>query len=148
MFEGNDGKQGVAREGEVQSGVGSAMPVTIFLPGRGVSFVVVAVLNAPVTSDGFCGTGFFVHRQAGEEDTGVALGGLRVFFFAPVALHGNGATGSGESSRYRRDGLDGGFAGIDAPVLPFATELKKGEPSRASAAPLRRLEVFAFVPMR
>jgi hypothetical protein len=25
----------------------------------------------------------------------MALGGLRVFFFAPVALHGNGATGSG-----------------------------------------------------
>jgi hypothetical protein len=46
LFEGNDGRQGVAREGEVQ-GVGSAMPVTILLPGRGVSFVVVAVLDAP-----------------------------------------------------------------------------------------------------
>jgi hypothetical protein len=75
LFEGNDGKQGVAREGEVQSGLGSAMPVTILLQGRGVSFVVVAVIDAPLTSDGFCGSEFFVHRQAGEEDAGVALGG-------------------------------------------------------------------------
>jgi hypothetical protein len=58
LFEGNDGRQGVAREDEVQSGVGSAMHVTILLLGRGVSFVVVTVLDAPVTSDSFCGTGF------------------------------------------------------------------------------------------
>ena len=99
LFEWNDGKQGVAREGEVEGGVGSAMPVTIFLPGRGVAFVVVAVLDAPVTSDGLCGTGFFVHRQSGMEDTGVALEGLWVFVFPPLALHGNGATGSGQSGR-------------------------------------------------
>lgn len=80
FFERNDGKQGVACEGEVQSGVGSAMPVAILLPGRGVAFVVVAVLYAPVTSDGLYRTGFFLHQQAGEEETGVALEDLRVFF--------------------------------------------------------------------
>ena len=89
-------KQGVAREGEIQCGLGSSMLVPILLPGRGVAFVVVAVLDAPVTSDGLGGTGLvFLHRQAGEEDAGVALEGLGGFFLAPVALHGNGATGAG-----------------------------------------------------
>ena len=32
-------------------------------------------------------------------------------------------------------------------MLAFATELKKGASFRVWAAPLRRLEVFAFVPM-
>ena len=96
LFEWDDGKQGVAREGEVQCGLGSSMLVPILLPGRGVAFVVVAVLDAPVTSDGLGGTGLvFLHRQAGEEDAGVALEGFGGFFLAPVAPHGNGATGAG-----------------------------------------------------
>ena len=53
LFEWNDGKQGVARKGEVQGGFGSTMLVAIFLPGRGVAFVVVAVLDAPVFAGGF-----------------------------------------------------------------------------------------------
>jgi hypothetical protein len=66
LFEWDDGKQGIAHRGEIQGGVGSEMPVAIFLPSRGLAFVVAAVLDAPVTSDSLCGTGFFVHRQAGE----------------------------------------------------------------------------------
>jgi hypothetical protein len=80
LLEGNDGKQGIARERQGESGLGSSMPVPVFLPGGGVAFVVVAVL--------------------------------------------------------------------DAPVLSFAAQVKKGEPSRARVAPFRRLEVFSFVPMR
>jgi hypothetical protein len=33
-------------------------------------------------------------------------------------------------------------------VIPLATQVKKGEPSRARVAPSSRLEVFCFVPMR
>ena len=95
LFKGDDGKQGIAREGEIEGGFWSSMLVAILLPGRGIAFVVVAVLDAPVTSDGLGGTGLvFLHRQAGEEDAGVALESLGGFFFAPVAFHGNGATGS------------------------------------------------------
>lgn len=54
------------------------MLVAIFLPGRGVAFVV--VLNAPVFAGGLRGTGLFFLNQTGDEDTGVALEGLRVFF--------------------------------------------------------------------
>ncbi len=81
LFEWDDGKQSVAREGEIEGGLGSSMLVAILLPGRGVAFVVVAVLDAPVTSDGFGGTGLvLLHRQAGEEDAGVALEVFFAFF--------------------------------------------------------------------
>ncbi len=148
LLEGNDGKQGIASEGQIESGLGSSMPVPVFLPGRGVAFVVVAVLDAPVFAGGLCGTGFFFRPQAGEEDAGMASGRLRVFLFAPVALHGHGGTGAGQTGRDRGDGLHSGFAGVDAAVIPFATQVKKGEPSRARVAPSSRLEVFSLVPMR
>ena len=148
LLEGNDGKQGVARECQVQSGIGSSMPVPILLPGGGVAFVVVAVLDAPVLAGGLGGAGLFFREQAGEEDAGMAFEGLRFFLFAPVALHGHGTTGTGKSGRDRGDGFHSGFAGVDAPVIPLATQVKKGEPSRARVAPSSRLEVFSFVPMR
>ena len=148
LLEGDDGKQGIAGEGQIESGLGSSMPVPVFLPGGGVAFVVVAVLDAPVLADSLSGTGFFFPPQAGEEDAGMAFEGLRFFLFAPVALHGHGATGTGKSGRDRGDGLHSGFAGVDATVIAFATQVKKGEPSRAREAPSSRLEVFSFVPMR
>jgi len=80
LLEGNDGKQGIARERQIESGLGSSMPVPVFLPGGGVAFVVVA--------------------------------------------------------------------GVDAPVISVAAQVKKGEPSRARVAPSSRLEVFSLVPMR
>lgn len=148
LLEGNDGQEGIASECQIQSGAGSSMPVAVFLPGGGVTFVVVAVLDAPVSADGLSGTGFFFRAQAGEEDAGMAFEGMRVFLFAPVALHGHGATGAGQSGGDRRDGRQSGFAGVDAAVIAFATQVKKGVPSRARAAPFSRLEVFSFVPMR
>lgn len=148
LLEGNDGKQGIASEGQIESGLGSAMPVPVFLPDGGVAFVVVAVFDAPVFADGLCGTGFFFRPQAGEEDAGMAFERLRFFLFAPVALHGHGGAGAGQPGRDRGDGLHSGFAGVDAAVIPFATQVKKGEPSRARVAPSSRLEVFSFVPMR
>ena len=148
LLEWNDGKQGIAREGQIESGLGSSMPVPVFLPGGGVAFVVVAVLDTPVFAGGLSGTGFFFRAQTGEEDAGMAFEGLRFFLFAPVALHGHGATGARQSGGDRGDGLHSGFAGVDAPVIPFAAQFKKGEPSRAREAPSSRLEVFSFVPMR
>ena len=58
------------------------MSVPIFLPGGGVAFVVIAVLDAPVLANGAGGTGFFFRFQAGKEDAGMALGRLvGVFLF-------------------------------------------------------------------
>ena len=48
LLEGNDGKQGIARERQIESGLWSSMTMMVFLPSRGVAFVVVAVLNTPV----------------------------------------------------------------------------------------------------
>jgi len=79
---------------------------------------------------------------------GVALEDLRIFLFAPVTLHGHGGTGAGQPGADRGDGRHCAFAGVDATVIDFATQVKKGEPSRARAAPSRRLEVLSFVPIR
>jgi hypothetical protein len=148
LLEGNDGKEGIAGECQIESGPGSSMPVPVFLPGGGVAFVVVAIFDTPVPASGAGGTGFFFRPQAGEEDASMALGRLRFFLFAPVALHGHCGAGTGQSGRDRGDGFYGGFAGVDAPVISFATQVKKGEPSRAREAPSSRLEVFSLVPMR
>lgn len=148
LLEGNDGKEGIARESQIESGLGSSMPVPVFLPGGGVTFVVVAILDAPVSADGLGGTGFFFRSQAGEEEAGMAFEGMGVFLFDPVAPHGHGGAGAGQSGADRGDGLHGGFAGVDAAMIAFATQVKKGVPSRARVAPSSRLEVFSFVPMR
>jgi len=81
LLGGNDGEQGVACERQIESGPWSSVPV--FLPGGGVAFVMVAILDAPVFASGLGGTGFFFPPQAGEEDAGVAFGRLRFFLFAP-----------------------------------------------------------------
>ena len=148
LLEGNDGKEGIARESQIEGGLGSSMPVPVFLPGGGVTFVVVAILDAPVSADGLSGTGFFFRSQVGEEEAGMAFEGMRAFLFDPVALHGHGGAGTGQSGADRGDELHGGFAGVDAAMIAFATQVKKGVPSRARVAPSSRLEVFSFVPMR
>ena len=148
LLEGNDGKQGIARECQIESGLGSSMPMPVFLPSGGVAFVVIAVLDAPVLASGSGGTGFFFRPKAGEEDSGMALGDLRFFLFAPVAPYAHCGAGAGQSGIDRRDGFHGCFSGVDASVIPFATQVKKGEPSRTREAPSKRLEVFSLVPMR
>jgi hypothetical protein len=75
-------------------------------------------------------------------------GGLGFFLFAPVALHPQRRAGTGQPGSDRRDGCHGSFAGVDASVFTFATQVKKGDPSNAREAPSSRLEVFSLVPMR
>jgi biotin transporter BioY len=41
------------------------MAVTVFLPGTGVAFVVVAVFHRPVFAHGACGAGLFFCTEAG-----------------------------------------------------------------------------------
>ena len=124
------------------------MPVAILLPSGCVAFVMVAVLDTPMPTDGAGGTGFFFRSQAGEEDAGMALAGLRFFLVAPVAHHGYGATCSRQTCVERRDGFHSRFSLVNAPVFALQTQVKKGDPCRALAAPSNRLEVFALVPMR
>ena len=147
LLERNDGKQGISREGQIERGFWPAMPVAVFLPGAGIAFVVVAVLDAPVFADGLGGTGFFFRIQAGEEDARVAFEDLRLLLLEPITPHGHCAAGTRQSGADRGDGLHSGFAGVNTPVLAFAIQVKKGEPSRAWVAPSNRLEVFSFVPM-
>ncbi len=146
--EGDDGQQGIACEGEILSGFGPPMTVAVFLPGRGVTFVMVAIFNAPVGASGLSATRFVPWCQAGEEEAGVTLGGLRLFFLDPVALHGHRRAGTGKPGIHRRDGFHSGFAGVDATVIALQAQVKKGEPSSACLAPLSRLEVFSLVPSR
>ena len=44
---GDPGQQDVARQRQVECGLGSAMAVPVFLPRAGVAFVVVAVFHRP-----------------------------------------------------------------------------------------------------
>lgn len=97
LFKWNDGKQGVARKGQIECCPRSSMPVTILLPSRSVALVVVAVFNAPVVAGCRCGTRFFLGRQAGDEEPGVALFDVGLFFCGPLPAHGY-SEGSGINS--------------------------------------------------
>ena len=108
----------------------------------------VAIFNTPVLAYCLDGAVFFLWAKTGEEEAGTALRRLGLLFLAPVTLHAERRTSAWQSGRDRRDSFHGGFTGVDAPVSAFSTQVKKGEPSRAWAAPLSRLEVFSLVPTR
>ena len=71
LLEGDDGQEDVAGQGEIERGVGFAMAMSVFLPGAGVPFVVVAVFHGPMLAGGVGGTGFLVGAEAGKEEAGV-----------------------------------------------------------------------------
>ena len=71
LLEGNDGKEGVASEGQIQSCFGSSMPLSVLLPGRSVAFVVIAIFNIPVLADCLDGAVFFLWAKTGEEEAGM-----------------------------------------------------------------------------
>jgi hypothetical protein len=149
LLEGDNCQQGVAREREIQSGVGSSMPVTILLPGGGVAFVMIAVFYRPVLARGGGGARFFFGSKTGEEDAGVALKGLAgIALLGPLALHEHCGAGAGQARRHWGDGFDGGFAGVDASVLGFCAQVKRGVFSKAWVAASSRTEVFSLVPRR
>lgn len=148
FFEGDDGQEGISSEGQILSGLGSPMAMAVLLPSGGVAFVVVAIFNAPMGAGRLSAAGFIGLGQAGEEEAGVALGGLRLLFLEPVALHGQRRACTGKPGIHWGDGFHGSFARVDATVIPLQTQVKKGELSRACFAPLSRLEVFSLVPNR
>jgi hypothetical protein len=152
-FERDNGQQRIARERKVLSGFGSSMPVTIFLPSAGISLVVVAVFDAPMFADCLGAKGFLLWIQAGEEHASMAfdlrlLVVLARFLLYPLTQDGDGRAGSRQCGMDRRDALYRSFAGVNATVIAFQAQVKKGEPFRALAAPSNRLEVLALVPMR
>jgi hypothetical protein len=59
FLEGDDGQEDVAGEREIERGVRFAMAVSIFLPGAGVAFVVVAVFHRPMLANRACRARFF-----------------------------------------------------------------------------------------
>ena len=73
LLKGDDGQKDVAGEGEIERGVGFAMSVPVFLPGAGVTFVVVAVFHRPVLANRAGGARFFAAGEAGEEAAGVTF---------------------------------------------------------------------------
>lgn len=149
LVEGDNCQQRIARERKIQSSIGPSMPVTIFLPGRSVAFVMIAVFDGPVLARGGGGACFFLGSKTGEEDAGVALEGLAgIAFLGPLALHEHCGAGAGQSGGNRGDGFDGGFAGVDASVFGFRAQVKRGEFSRARVAACKRTEVFSLVPRR
>lgn len=149
LLEGDEGQEDVAGEREIEGGVGFAMAVTVFLPGTGVTFVVVAVFHGPVLANRARRAHFFLRGEAGEEESCMAFLRLeRVFLLRPIALDGDGRAGA------RQPGVDGGNGGdgpappVQTPVLTLLAQGKKGVPWRACLAPARRWEVFSLVPRR
>lgn len=123
------------------------MPMPILLPSRGIALVMVSVLDAPVPSGSLSGAQFFFHWQAGEENAGMTLGEV-LFCVAPIALYAHSGASTRQPCIDGGDGSHGSLALVNAPVVTLQTQLKKGEPWRALAAPSNRLEVLALVPMR
>ena len=149
LLEGDEGQEDVAGEREIERGVGFAVSVSVFLPGTGVALVVVAVFHRPVLANRVCSARFFLCREAGEEESGVAFLGLeRVFFLRPIAPNRDRRAGARESGVDGGKGGDGTATPVQTPVLALLTQCKKGVPLRACLAPARRWEVFSLVPMR
>ena len=94
------------------------------------------------------GTGFFLGRQAGEKEAGVALLDVGLFFLAPLPPHGHCGAGAGEVRVHWRNGRYGTLAELNASVVAFQTYFKKGEPFKARLAPLSRWGVFSLVPTK
>jgi len=102
-----------------------------------------------VLTGGSASTCFFFGLKTGEEDAGVALEGLAgIALLGPMALHEQDRAGAGQSCGNRRDGCEGGFAGVDASVFGFGAQVKKGAFSTAPVAADSRTGVFSLVPMR
>jgi len=149
LLEGDEGQEDVAGECQIECGVGFAMAVSVFLPGAGVAFVVVAVFHGPVRANRAHRAGFFVYREAGEEETGVAFLRLeRVFLLRPIALDGDGRAGARQPGVDGRNGGDGTTTPVQTPMFALLTQVKRGVPLRACVAPASRWEVFSLVPMR
>jgi len=149
FLEGDQGQQDVAGQREIQRGVGFAMAVTVFLPGTGVAFVMVAVFHRPVPAHRRRAARLIAGVEAGEKEAGVTFTGLkRVFLLRPIALDGDGRTGT------RQSGVDGGNGGdatpatVQSPVFALLAQCKRGVSLRACVAPASRLAVFFLVPMR
>jgi hypothetical protein len=83
------------------------------LCGANAAFVVVAVFDAP----------------AFAENAGMASGVLHFSIQSRCTVTAKRVAGS--PGRDRRDDLHGGFAGVDAAVIFFAAQVKKGVFSRA-----------------
>ena len=128
LLEGDDGKQSVAREGQIESGLGPSMRMPVFLPSGGV---------VPRLRDGGssyrCSSvhgrsgriGIFFRPKAGEEDEGMALGCFWFFPFARVALHCHRKAGAEHSGNDRSDGFHRGFAGGPLPRSPSVLRSKR-----------------------
>ena len=105
------------------------MAVSVFLPGAGIAFVVIAVFHRPVFARGAGGAGFFLRAEAGEEVAGVAVLLLeRVFFLRPVALDGEGRADARQPGVDWGNGGDGRPTPVQAPVLALLTQFKRGVP--------------------
>ncbi len=125
------------------------MPVTIFLPGGSVAFMMIAIFDGPVLTGGSASACFLFGLKTGEEDAGVALRSLLgIALASPIALHEHHRAGAGQSCGNRRDGGEGGFAGVDASVISFRAQVKKGAFSTAPMAAAKRAGVFSLVPRR
>ena len=149
FLEGDHGQEDVPGERPIECGVGFAMAVSVFLPGAGVAFVVVAVFHRPVLANRACRARFFVRGEAGEKEARVAFLRLeRIFLLRPIALDRDGGAGARQPGIDWGNGGDGTATQVQTPVLALLTQFKRGVPLRACVAPARRLEVFSLVPMR
>jgi hypothetical protein len=125
------------------------MTMSVFLPGTGVAFVVIAVFHGPVLPHRFCGAVFFLGGEAGEEEASVPFGRLeRVFLRRPITLDRDRRAGARQPGGDWGNGGDGPATAVQTPVFALLTQLKKGVPLRACVAPARRCEVFSLVPTR
>ena len=114
-----------------------------------VAFVMIAVFDAPM----FAGSngrsaGSLLRTKAAQKDASVVFRRLWGFFLAPVASDEQHRAGCRQSRFDGRNGNDGCFAAIDAPVIAVRTQVKKGVPLTARVAAASRVRVLSLVPIR
>ena len=127
LLEGDQGRVNVAGERQIECGVGFTMAVSDFLPGAGISLMVVAVFHRPVFANRLCRAPFCALGEAGEKEAGVAFLCLeRVFPLRPVALDRDGRAGSrqpGVSAQALRFGLVAQIAMLFHQRIPTFSEV-------------------------
>ena len=89
LLEGDQGRVNVAGERQIECGDGFTMAVSDFLPGAGISLMVVAVFHRPVFANRLCRALFCAHGRGGRERSGCGFSVFGAGLSSPTSRAGS-----------------------------------------------------------
>ena len=116
----------VARQGEVLGDIHPPVTVAIFLPHAVVAFVMVAVLSAPMPSDGASKIPVALRFHARNEVTDALVNFSRLAHLFPLATHFDNTPGGDDAHIFRMDGPTAASRISMRPCSPSQLSAKRG----------------------